>query len=123
VLHGWVAVTMMLVAWLGAALGGVLAWVPGSKSRTLCSAMYIVLGWAVVIATPQLIHRLTVSQLVLIAIGGALYTGGAITLATRRPDPFPRVFGYHEVWHVAVVAAAICQLIAIASLVSGPIPV
>lgn len=124
VLNGWVAVTMLAVAWLGAAFGGVLAWVPGSKSRTMCSAMYIVLGWAVVLATPQLVARLTVGQLVLIGIGGALYTGGAITLATRRPDPFPRIFGYHEVWHVAVVVAAACQLVAIASLVGAtPTPV
>ena len=123
VLHGWMAATMLAVAWGGAAIGGVLAWVPGSRSRVLCSAMYIVLGWAVVAASPQLIDKLSTAQLVLIAAGGILYTGGAITLATRRPDPFPRIFGYHEVWHVAVVGAAICQLIAIASLVGGAAPV
>ena len=70
-------------------------------------------------ALPQLLDRLTVSQLVLIGVGGVLYTTGAIFLATNWPDPFPRVFGYHEVWHVLVVAAVVCHFVAISSLVDG----
>jgi hemolysin III len=48
-----------------------------------------------------------------------LFTVGAIFLATRWPDPFPRVFGYHEVWHTLVVAAVVCHLVAIGSVVHG----
>ena len=59
--------------------------------------------------------HLTAGQLVLIAVGGVLYTVGAIFLATNWPDPFPRVFGYHEVWHVLVVAAVVCHFVAISS--------
>jgi hemolysin III len=72
-----------------------------------------------VVALPQLLHRLSVAQLVLIGVGGVLYTVGAIFLATRWPDPFPKVFGYHEVWHVLVVAAVVCHFVAIAEVVQG----
>ena len=119
VLDGWTAVAMLTVAWVGAAVGAVLAWVPGSRSRVACSALYIVLGWAVLLAGPQLVAALRFDQLVLIGAGGLLFTGGAITLALHRPDPIPHIFGYHEVWHVLVTCAVVCQLIAIASLVSS----
>jgi hemolysin III len=56
---------------------------------------------------------------VLLAVGGLLFTIGAIALATRWPDPFPRVLGYHEVWHVLVVAAVVCHLVAISGIVRG----
>ena len=68
------------------------------------------LGWASVVAAPQLLGRLSITQLVLIAVGGVLFTVGAMLLLTNWPDPFPRVFGYHEVWHVLVVAAVVVPL-------------
>ena len=52
-------------------------------------------------------------------VGGLLFSLGALGLATRWPDPFPRIFGYHEVWHTFVVAAAVCQFVAIGSVVQG----
>ncbi len=64
-------------------------------------------------------RHLSVTEMILIAVGGVLFTAGAIFLATRWPDPFPRVFGYHEVWHTFVVAAVVCHLVAIGSVVSG----
>ena len=70
---------------------------------------------------PQLLHHLSPSQLLLIGLGGVLYTVGAIFLATHWPDPFPRVFGYHEVWHVLVVAAVVCHFVAISSLLHAPL--
>ena len=65
---------------------------------------------------------MSVVELVLIAIGGLLFTVGSVFLFTHWPDPFPRVFGYHEVWHLLVVAAAVvCHFVAIASMVHGPV--
>jgi hemolysin III len=122
-LRGWVAVTMLVIAWAGAAVGFVLAFTGGRISRVLRSSLYIVLGWASVIAAPQLVAHLSVAELALIAAGGFMFTLGAIFLATRWPDPFPRVFGYHEVWHVLVVAAVVCHFVAIASVLHGPPPV
>ena len=119
VLDGWLRWAMLVTAWTGAVGGAVLAWTPGPRTRVARSALYIVLGWVACIAAPQWVRNLSVAELVLIAVGGVLFTLGAITLATRWPNPSPRVFGYHEVWHVMVVAAAVCHFLAIRSLVHG----
>ncbi|MEO7430004.1 MAG: hemolysin III family protein [Acidimicrobiales bacterium] len=123
VLRGWVAWTMLALSWSMAVLGFVLAFTNSRVTRIMRGTLYIVMGWASVIAAPQLVRNLSVAELTLIAVGGVLFTVGAIFLATHWPDPFPRVFGYHEVWHVLVVAAVVCQFVAIASVVHGPAPV
>ena len=119
-LRGWLAWALLVTVWAGAAAGFVLAFLSGRGVRIARGALYIVLGWLSVLAGPQLVEQLSVAQLALIAAGGLLFTIGAIFLATRWPDPFPRVFGYHEVWHVLVVAAVVCHFVAIATVVSSP---
>lgn len=119
-IKGWAGPTMLVVAWLGAVLGAVLAFTDGNRPRVVRGALYIVLGWVSLLAGPDLVRNLSATQLVLIAIGGVLFTVGAIALLTKWPDPFPRVFGYHEVWHVLVVAAVVCHFVAIASVVASP---
>jgi hemolysin III len=117
VLRGWIAVAMLATAWVGACAGAVLAWHAGRRTSVVRFALYIVLGWVAIIAAPQLVTHLAPAELVLIAVGGLLFTVGAVFLATHWPDPFPKVFGYHEVWHLLVVAAVVCQLIAISSVI------
>jgi hemolysin III len=119
VLDGWVAVTMLAVTWAGALLGVTLAMRPASRAHVVHHGLYIGLGWVAMVAAPQLLRNLTVGEVTLVAIGGLLYTVGAGTLALRWPDPFPRIFGYHEVWHTLVVAAVVCQFVALASVVAG----
>ena len=122
VLSGWLAPVMLVVAWLGAAAGAVLSFVgAGHRTRVARGALYIVLGWASIVAAPQLVRHLSPAELLLLALGGLFFTVGAIFLATNWPDPFPRVFGYHEVWHVLVVAAVACHFAMITSLVHGPV--
>jgi hemolysin III len=121
VLEGWVRWTMLGVAWAGAAAGFVLSFTGGKVSRVAKGTLYIALGWASVLAAPQLWRNLSVTELALIAVGGVLYTVGSVFLLTRWPDPFPRVFGYHEVWHVMVVVAVACHFAAITSVVAGPV--
>ena len=123
VLRGWVSTVMLTVTWAMAVAGFVLAFTGGRVSRVLRGTLYIVMGWASVLAAPQLLRQLSAGELTLIAVGGVLFTVGAIFLATHWPDPFPRVFGYHEVWHVLVVAAVICHFVAIASVVRDAAPV
>ena len=122
-LRGWVAWMMLVIAWSMAAAGFVLSFTDSRLTRVARGTLYIVMGWVSVIAAPQLLRHMSASELALIAIGGVLFTVGAIFLATHWPDPFPRVFGYHEVWHVLVVAAVICHFVAIASVVHSPPPV
>ena len=111
------AVWLLALVWAGATLGAVLSWRDSRRSAVVCNILYIGLGWLVVAAGPQLLAALGRVDLVLLGVGGFLFTVGAITLATHWPNPSPRVFGYHEVWHVLVVAAVVCQLIAISSVV------
>jgi hemolysin III len=118
-LEGWVSVAMLAVAWVGAAAGGILAWTRGRRVNGVRFGLYIALGWTAAVATPQLVGNLTVAQLALIAVGGVLFTVGAVFLATHWPDPFPRVFGYHEIWHVLVVAAVVCHMAAIVPMIQG----
>jgi hemolysin III len=108
---GW---TILAIVWAGALIGVVLslAWI--DKPRWLTAALYVALGWVAVVVMPQLWDRAGVMAVPLLATGGVLYTLGAVVYARRRPDPAPRVFGYHEVFHVLVIAAAAVQFAAVA---------
>jgi hemolysin III len=117
VLHGvWRWVVFGLV-WGGAAVGITLKMVRIDGMKALGGALYIGLGWVIVIASPQLFGNLSWGAGALVVFGGLLYTVGAIVLASRRPNPSPRVFGYHEVWHSMVVGGSLCHYLAIALVV------
>ena len=81
------------------------------------SWLYLVTGWAAVIALPVLVTSLSFGQLVLLGVGGLLYTVGAVGLWKRWPDPAPRTFGYHEVWHSLTIAAGTCHFALVAAIV------
>lgn len=113
-LDGTIATVILIVVWSGA-LGGVilrLAWIDAPK--WLIAGVYIALGWVAVAAFPQLYESLGVTATGMVAVGGVLYTLGAVVYAMRRPDPAPTVFGYHEVFHLLVIAAAALQYAVVA---------
>jgi hemolysin III len=103
--------------WGGAAAGVVLsvAWI--TAPRVVSAACYLALGWVAAAALPQLVQRLAAAPLVLLCVGGLLYTVGAVVYATKRPNPWPRTFGFHEVFHALVIAAAAVQFVAMAGWV------
>ena len=106
--------TILPVVWGGALVAIVLklAWVDAPK--WLAVAIGIALGWIGVVALPQLWTHAGLAGVALLLAGGILYTVGAIVYARRRPDPVPDVFGYHELFHALVIAAAACQYVAVA---------
>jgi hemolysin III len=108
---GW---TLLGIVWAGALAGVALSLVWIDAPRALSALLYVVLGWLGLVALPQLWNRVGAMAVVLLATGGLLYTLGAVVYARRRPDPAPRVFGYHEVFHVLVIAAAAVQFVAVA---------
>jgi hemolysin III len=108
---GW---AILGVVWAGALAGVVLSLVWIDAPRWLSAVLYVALGWVAVVVLPQLWDRAGVMAVALLATGGVLYTLGAVVYAWRRPDPSPRVFGYHEVFHVLVIAAAAVQFAAVA---------
>ena len=119
-LHGVLQKVVLGVVWTGAAAAIVLklAWVHAPK--WLSAAIAIGLGWVGVAAIPQLIRADGVSPVVLIAAGGLAYTAGGIVYARRRPDPFPAVFGYHELFHALTLVGLGLQYAAIAFFVIPP---
>jgi hemolysin III len=88
-----------------------MAW--PSAPRWLGVPIYLALGWVAVFVIPDILRGGGVSVLVLMIVGGALYTAGAIFYASRRPKGWPSTFGYHEFFHAFVTAAAICHCVAI----------
>jgi hemolysin III len=117
VLEGTLKVVVLSVVWAGALAGIVfsIAWI--EAPRWLVAGTYLALGWVAVITLPDLAERLPVAPLVLLAAGGALYSAGAVVYALRRPDPWPRTFGFHEVFHAFVIAAAVAHFVAMAGWV------
>src|SRR2546421_6868170 len=115
VLHGGLASAILIVVWAGA-LGGIvlnLVWVHAPKAVT--AAVYIAMGWVAIAAMPQMADAIGWLGLGLIIFGGVLYTAGAVIYALQRPNPVPGVFGYHEVFHALVVAAAAAHFAAVAA--------
>ena len=117
VLDGTIQAVVLASVWSGAVVGVVmsLAWI--TAPRWLQAACYLAVGWVAVIAVPQLADRTGIAPLVLLAAGGAFYTLGAIVYAIRRPNLWPRTYGFHEVFHTLVIAAALVHYIAMAGWV------
>jgi hemolysin III len=114
VLDGGLAKAVLIAVWGGAALGIGLKLLWPDTPKWLTAGVYVTLGWVAVIAFPQLASELGPVGMALVAGGGLLYTAGAVVYALRRPDPAPAVFGYHEIFHVLVIAAAVLQFVAVA---------
>jgi hemolysin III len=110
---------LLAMVWGGAALGALqaIAWV--RAPRWITAALYVALGWALVACWDDVTAGLALASRVLLVAGGLLYTAGAVVYAFRRPDPLPRVFGYHEVFHAFVIAASVCHFAAIVLVVRG----
>jgi hemolysin III len=113
VLNGRTSDVVLTVVWAGAILGIGLQLLWRSAPQWLYVPIYLALGWVAVFVLPDLLHHGGVAVLVLVAAGGALYTLGAVVYAFKRPDPVPRIFGYHEVFHALTVAGFVLQYVAV----------
>ena len=103
---GWVQKTLLITAWVGLGIGATLRFLPFDPPYGLMNALFLSMGWVSVVAIPQLWDFLELRWIILLAIGGMLYTLGAFIVGLRKPDPWPDIFGYHDIWHLMVVAAA-----------------
>jgi hemolysin III len=118
---GWKVAYLALV-WTIAAVGIALVLIR-TRARgvgVLRMVLYLGLGWMSLLILPALVSSLGLAKLALAAVGGVLYTVGAVILMRRRPDPNPRVFGYHEVWHACTVAAGACHYALIWLIATAP---
>jgi hemolysin III len=97
---------LLPVVWVGALAGILLHVLWFDAPKWLSALVYVAVGWSGILAFPHLVDRLGWTATGLMALGGALYSVGAAVYAFRRPNPAPEVFGYHEVFHALVIAAA-----------------
>jgi hemolysin III len=110
---------LLAAVWVaaGAGIALVVAWKGIPKG--LRAALYVLLGWFILPVIPALHRALGTPPLLLLGAGGLFYTVGAAVYAARRPDPFPRVFGFHEIFHLLVVAAAACHFLVVRGAVEA----
>ena len=113
--EGW-AVPVLTIVWAGALVATLLKLFWFGAPKWVSAAIGLALGWVSLAAFSQLL-KLPLPGLVLVIVGGLLYTLGALVYAYRRPNPVPHVFGYHEVFHVLTLGAVSCQYAAIAFFV------
>ncbi len=106
VMEGWLRVTILIVIWLLAAIGVALSAFTTRLPRWVGTSIYIVMGWASILALPSLLAALPPEAVMLLFLGGVAYTLGGIIYALKKPDPFPRVFGFHEIFHLLVILGA-----------------
>lgn len=116
-LRGDARVVVLAVIWTGAVAGAAfrVAW-PGAP-RWLYTGLYIMLGWTAVFVLPQLLRGAGAAALILVLSGGIVYSLGGLVYGTRRPDPSPRWFGFHEVFHALTVIAYIVQYVAVSLVI------
>ena len=114
VLDGAVAAAVLVGMWVGALAGILLKLIWIDAPKWLTAVVCLALGWLGLASLPQLVSGAGVGAMALMAAGGVLYSVGAVVYALGRPDPSPAVFGYHEVFHTLVVAAAALHFVGIA---------
>jgi hemolysin III len=120
-LHGWTRLIVLAVVWVGAAAGIAtkLIWRPAWRPapRWVSTSLFIALGWVALFVLPQLLRAAGVLALALTLAGGIMYSLGAVVYARKRPNPSPRWFGFHEVFHAATILAYFTQYAAVSLVV------
>ncbi|MBB4930346.1 hemolysin III [Lipingzhangella halophila] len=117
VLDGTARVAMISTIW-SAAIAGVLFkmfWL--NAPRWLSTALYLALGWVAVLFVPDMVAGTAPATWILLLVGGVLYSVGAVVYGTRWPDPAPRWFGFHEIFHTLTIGAYVCHYIAVSFIV------
>jgi hemolysin III len=114
VLNGTLAMAILVVVWIGAIAGAIVEMIWIDHPKWASALIYLSLGWVAVAAFPELWSAMGIGGTLLVAFGGLLYTAGAVVYAVQRPNPNPAIFGYHEIFHLLVIAAAVAHFSAVA---------
>ncbi|MFC6881016.1 PAQR family membrane homeostasis protein TrhA [Actinomadura yumaensis] len=116
-LDGGARAAVLAIVWTGAVAGVVFRTTWIGAPRWLYVSLYILLGWVAVFFLPQFLDGAGAAACTLVALGGVCYSVGGVVYGTRRPDPSPRWFGYHEVFHSFTLAAYVLQYVAVSLVV------
>lgn len=107
VLDGWLRPVSLTFIWLLAAAGTLISFFASSIRRWLGTSLYLGMGWVSIVVLPVLVASLPWPAIALLFAGGLLYTVGAVIYARKRPNPYPRIFGFHEIFHLFVIGGSI----------------
>lgn len=113
-MSGTWSTAILIAVWSGAIIGAIIELLWTTSPKWVSATIYVVVGWIAAVAFPQIVGTAGIVAGLLIATGGILYTVGAVVYATQRPNPNPTYFGYHEVFHLLVIAAAATHFAAVA---------
>ena len=113
---GW-RVPMLALVWGLALLAALAKLVRPNAPPRVAAGTCLALGWLSVVILPQIVSRIGLGATLLLCAGGVGYTVGALIYARRKPDPFPHVFGYHEIFHALVLVGVACQYVTVAFFV------
>jgi hemolysin III len=109
---------MLALIWTMAIAGIVVKLFVLNAPRWITAAIYLVMGWLGVFAIPEMIHAMPAGAIAWLFAGGIFFTVGALVYIFKKPDWYPNVFGFHEVWHIFVILGALCHFIVIAAYVA-----
>jgi hemolysin III len=113
-LHGWVGWSMLVAIWAMALAGVIMKLFWLEAPRWAVVGPYLVMGWMALLCIVPLVRAMPPAGMAWILAEGLAYSLGAVIYATKRPDPFPKVFGFHEIWHLFVIAGSFCHFWAVA---------
>ena len=116
---GRALVLVLGAMWAVAIVGIVLKLAWRGAPRSVYTAAYVAMGWSSILCAPTLVSALPRAALALVVAGGVTYTCGALVYAVKRPNPFPRVFGFHEIWHLFVLGGSALHYAAIALITTS----
>ena len=115
-LDGTTRVVLLVLAWVIGGAGIVIRMVWFDTPSGLIAVVYLAAGWMILLDLPAYVQALSGAELAWLAVGGGLYTVGAAAFALKWPNPWPAVFGYHEIFHTMVITAAFAHWFAVFSL-------
>lgn len=105
-----------------AILGIVTIWLPFHPPRGMMNTLFLILGWWPIFFVLPIARGVGGLGIAILLVGGAIFTVGALIVGAQRPDPNPHVFGYHEIWHVFVIAGSAVHFVLFALILAGNAP-
>jgi hemolysin III len=110
---------LLIVIWALAFLGIAVKLLIIRAPRWVTAGVYLVMGWLALAGMGEILRSLPAGALIWLLLGGLFFTGGAVIYILKKPDLFPGVFGFHEVWHIFVILGALSHFVLVAAYVAA----
>ena len=109
---------LVVIIWSMALIGVAIKMFIIKAPRWVTAGIYLLMGWMGILAIPEMVVVMPVSALIWLVLGGLFFTLGAVVYISKKPDFYPNVFGFHEIWHIFVIIGCVCHFIVIAEFVA-----